>query len=226
MATINADSWEVTDNLTAVKKLDAYAFVSRRTGIPVPIRDFFGIADVRPSYKREITMHCQGARYKGVIFKESIARPRTRLTWDHAFQECIKSAFPKHYQGFLHRAGPYGPPPALLIMNRTHLTDHYIVSLSIERPTTQTHTAKNMELPLKHLACEVCRFVSEDVYGVIGKGVIAAYTGNDGGSVGEGNISVCANCTRVLEASGLSLEEVKATVLAQRYRLKIQQEIE
>lgn len=103
---LSSHSWTIEHKDSACKILDKSAFLHRGTGVPVEIRSFFLSQDIKAGERRNISLVHDGNAYSAHIDFESTDTARTRLFWNTDFSALMKSTFPYHYQQYSNNQKP------------------------------------------------------------------------------------------------------------------------
>lgn len=89
---ISAYSWVIQTPYLFIKNMDRSVFLHHGTGIPREIRSFFGVRDIQPNEKRDITIKYRRVEYRAYIECDKINR--TRLFWYSDFSFIINQKLP------------------------------------------------------------------------------------------------------------------------------------
>ena len=85
-------SWEIIDDITAIKNCDKSFFEHNCSGVPTEIRWFFDFKDIQNGEQRPLILIYKGDEYKTHI--ESSKLSRTRIRWktdlEKEFDEVLK----------------------------------------------------------------------------------------------------------------------------------------
>lgn len=93
-------SWKIISNNVAAKILDRSAFVSNETGIPVDMRAFFEIDEMRERKRRAIILEYNGNTYIAHIRMGAGDSPKSKMTWPANFTDNFKQLFPNINENF------------------------------------------------------------------------------------------------------------------------------
>ena len=94
-------SWEIIDEITAIKNCDKSFFEYRGSGVPKEIRWFFDSEDIQNGEQIPLILIYKDNEYKAHIEMESANHSRTRMFWKNdlkkEFDEVLKDAQAKGY---------------------------------------------------------------------------------------------------------------------------------
>lgn len=82
-------SWSVIDNEHIVKKCDYSVFYNKGSGVPVSIRSFFGIENMKPGDKLPVTLTYRGESFDAYFVRKNNVSQVTQITWGIDFQRRI-----------------------------------------------------------------------------------------------------------------------------------------
>ena len=87
-------SWEIIDEITAIKNCDKSFFEYRGSGVPKEIRWFFDSEDIQNGEQIPLILIYKDNEYKAHIEMESANHSRTRMFWKNdlkkEFDEVLK----------------------------------------------------------------------------------------------------------------------------------------
>lgn len=87
-------SWEICGD-EAIKTIDISVLKYRQTGIPIQIREYWGIDDLSPGCSKQIIITLQQQEYKAEIKRDLKNKPyRTKMYWDENLAREIKRIIP------------------------------------------------------------------------------------------------------------------------------------
>lgn len=75
------DSWEIVDEMTAIKNCDKSFFEYKSTGVPKEIRWFFGAEELSAGSSLNLKFLLEGRDYSAKLANETTDRMRTSITW-------------------------------------------------------------------------------------------------------------------------------------------------
>ena len=91
-------SWEIIDDITAIKNCDKSFFEHNCSGVPKEIRWFFDSKDIKNGNKILLTLIYQDKKYEAHIEIQNFESPRTRMRWNgdlkKEFDEVLKDKDP------------------------------------------------------------------------------------------------------------------------------------
>ncbi|MCQ2079264.1 MAG: DUF262 domain-containing HNH endonuclease family protein, partial [archaeon] len=82
-------SWSVIDTTHIVKKCDYSVFYNKGSGIPVRIRGFFGIENMKPGDKLPVTLTYGGEPFEAYFVRKNNVSQVTQIVWGIDFQRRI-----------------------------------------------------------------------------------------------------------------------------------------
>lgn len=197
---LKSHSWVIYSDTVAVKKMDKSAFLHHGTGVPRQFCFFFGVDDIAPDDRRDITLRYEGEDYQA-HFQLHADLTRVRLFWKSDFEKVIQEQLPAWYSFFSQNQNPEkNDPPEFRFERARDGFDNYQVSfidpLQIEQdvdselieetpPRTEgrarSYYGKRYErdsrnrkiaIGIHGTTCAVCRFNFAEVYGERGDGYI------------------------------------------------------
>lgn len=232
---LRAFSWTIESGTIACKFLDKSAFLHRGTCIPLEIRPFFLEYEISPGEKRDISLVHGDQTYSAHIDFESTDTARTRLFWNSNFTSLLKSTFPYHYQQYSQGLKPiseivirfnrvsgyeeYQVTFAGEIAADTASSDIQADELEDRGPqkegSVKEYFGKRYErspinrklaIQLHGLACNVCGFNFEAVYGARGTDYIevhhvkpiSTFTEEQHVDPKTDLMTICSNCHRMI----------------------------
>ncbi|MCL2550017.1 MAG: hypothetical protein FWE78_03665 [Methanimicrococcus sp.] len=74
-------SWEIIDSKTAIKETDKSFFRYRGSSIPIGIRSFFDVENLKHGEKKYFSLFYNETEYSAYIIRESTDHGRTRVFW-------------------------------------------------------------------------------------------------------------------------------------------------
>lgn len=191
-------SWEIIDEITAIKNCDKSFFEYRGSGVPREIRWFFDSENLQNGEQKPLILIYENNEYNAHIEMESSQLSRTRMFW--------KSDLKKEFDGVLKdyrlKSGKENGYPSIKftkIFGNTYevefigldlLNDESINSLEtieienrVEGKRKKIYTTKYERNPknrkeaikIHGTRCMVCDFDFEEVYGEFGKDFIEVH---------------------------------------------------
>ena len=91
---IKSDSWTVLDNKHAVKKTDLSVFKNFGSGIPVLIRPFFDIEDLKEQESRPIVIAFDGVAYPARVVRKKPRGRQTQILWNKSLSNALNEKYP------------------------------------------------------------------------------------------------------------------------------------
>ena len=223
----NFYSWEIIDDITAIKNCDKSFFEHNSSGVPTEIRWFFDFKDIQNGEQRPLILIYKGDEYKAHI--ESSKLSRTRIRW----KADLKKEFDGVLKDYRLKSGKENGYPSLEFKktnsNRYEvkfieldlLNDDNINPLEtieteneVEGKQKKIYTTKyersykNREKAIKihGTRCMVCDFDFEEAYGELGKDFIEVHHTKPLYSLEEEMeinpeedlVCLCSNCHRMI----------------------------
>lgn len=90
------NSWEILNDMVALKTMDKSVFEHNGSGIPKEIRKFWTIENLCYGEKSPITLIYQNNKYNAYFHRESNEPFRTRLFWHKDLNDVIRKMFPDY----------------------------------------------------------------------------------------------------------------------------------
>ena len=191
-------SWEIIDDITAIKKCDKSFFEHNCSGVPKEIRWFFDSKDIKSGNKILLTLIYQDKKYEAHIEIQNFESPRTRMRWNgdlkKEFDEVLKdySLNPGKENGYpsIKFTKIFGNTYEVEFIGLDLLNDESINPLEtieteneVEGKQKKIYTTKyersykNREKAIKihGTRCMVCDFDFEEAYGELGKDFIEVH---------------------------------------------------
>ena len=200
-------SWEIIDEITAIKNCDKSFFEYRGSGVPKEIRWFFDSEDIQNSEQIPLILIYKDNEYKAHIEMESANHSRTRMFW--------KADLKKEFDEVLNDES-INPLETIETENEVEGKQKKIYTTKYER------SYKNREKAIKihGTRCMVCDFDFEEAYGELGKDFIEVhhtkplYSLEDEVEINpeEDLVCLCSNCHRMIHRRRdkiLTVEELK-----------------
>jgi 5-methylcytosine-specific restriction protein A len=231
---VSSFSWTIESKDVAWKVLDKSAFMHWGTGIPIAIRPFFIEGEMTPGEKRNVTLLLKGIDYPAHIDLETPSTARTRLFWNSEFSSVMKSSFPYHHEKYSHNHEPeskliirfqrlegykkYKVSFAGEVAEASAAKDVNAEEVEEKGPRLEggvrQYFGKRYErdpdnrreaIRYHGLACNVCGFNFEEMYGERGSGYIEVHHVRPISTYSEEQhvdprsdlITLCANCHRM-----------------------------
>lgn len=220
-------SWEIIDDITAIKNCDKSFFEHNCSGVPTEIRWFFDFKDIQNGEQRPLILIYKGDEYKTHI--ESSKLSRTRIRW----KSDLKKEFDEVLKDYRLNTGKENGYPSIKftkIFGNTYevefigldlLNDESINPLEtieienrVEGKQKKIYTTKyersykNREKAIKihGTRCMVCDFDFEEAYGELGKDFIEVHHTKPLYSLEEeieinpeeDLVCLCSNCHRMI----------------------------
>lgn len=220
-------SWEIIDEITAIKNCDKSFFEHNSSGVPTEIRWFFDFKDIQNGEQRPLILIYKGDEYKAHI--ESSKLSRTRIRW----KADLKKEFDVALKDYRIKSGKENGYPSLEFKKTNSnsyevkfieldlLNDESINPLEtieteneVEGKQKKIYTTKyersykNREKAIKihGTRCMVCDFDFEEAYGELGKDFIEVhhtkplYSLEDEVEINpeENLVCLCSNCHRMI----------------------------
>ena len=231
-------SWEIIDNITAIKNCDKSFFQHRGSGVPREIRWFFDSENLQNGEQKPLILIYENNEYNAHIEMESSQLSRTRMFW--------KSDLKKEFDGVLKdyrlKSGKENGYPSIKftkIFGNTYEVEfieldllNALETIEIENrvegkrkkiyTTKYERSYKNREKAIKihGTRCMVCDFDFEEAYGELGKDFIEVHHTKPLYSLEEeieinpeeDLVCLCSNCHRMIHRRRdkiLTVEELK-----------------
>lgn len=186
-------SWTILDVNTFTKKLDKSAFKYNGTGIPKPIKMYWGADNMKYNEVREIECFFESRKYKMKITCDQ--KLRTRLYWERDFSEVLTTEFSELKRSHIHDEEVNLFPEMrfkkikeklfyveFVTENRDFVScdDSIFESSRAEGNVFLYYSRKYERCPqnrsdaikIHGYKCSACDFLFEDKYGKLGKGFI------------------------------------------------------
>ena len=191
-------SWEIIDEITAIKNCDKSFFEYRGSGVPKEIRWFFDSEDIQNGEQIPLILIYKDNEYKAHIEMESANHSRTRMFWKNDLKKEFDEVL-KDYRLNLGKENGYPSIKFTKIFGNTYevefigldlLNDESINPLEtieienrVEGKRKKIYTTKyersykNREKAIKihGTRCMVCDFDFEEAYGELGKDFIEVH---------------------------------------------------
>lgn len=249
---ISSFSWTIENDDLASKVLDKSAFLHWGTGIPIAIRPFFIDHELVPGEKRSVTLLHQGIEYPAHVDLETPATARTRLFWNADFSKVMKSSFPYHYDQYSQNKDPEskliirfqrvdgykkyqvsfaGEVAEAILVKAIEAEEIEDKGPMLEGGVKQYFGKRYERNPVNRrkaikyhgLACNICGFNFEEVYGERGSGYIEVHHVKPISTYDEEQlidpktdlITVCANCHRMIHCKlndVLTIQQAQAII--------------
>lgn len=191
-------SWEIIDDITAIKNCDKSFFQHKGSGVPKEIRWFFDSEDIQNGEQKPLILKYENNEYNAHIEMESSQLSRTRMFWKSE----LKKEFDEVLKNYRIKSGEENGYPSLefkKIDDNTYeiefielglLNDESINPLEtieienrVEGKRKKIYTTKyerspeNREKAIKihGTRCMVCDFDFEEAYGELGKDFIEVH---------------------------------------------------
>ena len=191
-------SWEIVNDITAIKNCDKSFFQHRGSGVPIEIRWFFDSENMQNGEQRPLILIYKNNEYKAHIEMESSQLSRTRMFW----KADLKKEFDEVLKDYRLKSGKENGYPAIKftkISRDTYkvefikidsLNDENINPLEtieienrVEGKLKKIYTTKYERSPqnrkkaiqIHGTRCMVCDFDFEEVYGELGKDFIEVH---------------------------------------------------
>ncbi len=256
LESIQSFSWTIEHKDSAYKILDKSTFLHRGTGVPVEIRPFFLSHDMKAGERRNISLVHDGNAYLAHIDFESTDTARTRLFWNADFTSLLKSTFPYHYQQYSNNLKPdseivvrfkrlsdyeqYQVSFAGEVSVDTSTNDIEADELEDKGPQKEgaikEYYGKRYErspinrkkaIQIHGIACNVCGFNFEAVYGARGADYIDVHHVKQISTFTEEQyvdpqtdlITLCSNCHRMIHRKPndiLTVDQLKSIIQEMR----------
>ncbi|UFS69484.1 HNH endonuclease [Geomonas sp. RF6] len=250
---VKSFSWKIVDDNNVTKILDKSSFLHRGTGIPQEIRSFFLEGQLGPGERVDITLAVGGEVYSANITMESQGTARTRLFWDAAFTSLLHTSYPHHLRQYqtdqqpskqiVMQLGRINGYRSYAVMFGAKVSEQDItkdveaeqvedVGPRLEGGVKEYYgrryerDAINRQKAIEHhgLACNICGFNFEKMYGERGSGYIEVHHIKPISTFGKEQhvdprtdlITVCCNCHRMIHRRSdemLSVDDVKGIIL-------------
>lgn len=194
------DSWEIISDNIIIKNTDKSVFKYKGSGIPMGIREFFQIQDIKPNEKKTIKLIHDSKEYKAYIHMEKNPLARTRMFWYKDLSDILNSYLPD-YESYFNKNNTDNKSAPIMRFQRI---DDYVYKLDflIEKKIendvineteefydyihnkegkTKYRLSKQYERDPKNrleaikihgTKCLICGFDFKETYGVIGDGFI------------------------------------------------------
>ena len=223
----NFYSWEIIDDITAIKNCDKSFFEHNSSGVPTEIRWFFDFKDIQNGEQRPLILIYKGDEYKAHI--ESSKLSRTRIRW----KADLKKEFDVALKDYRIKSEKENGYPSLEFKKTNSnsyevkfieldlLNDESIKPLEtieteneVEGKQKKIYTTKyersykNREKAIKihGTRCMVCDFDFEEAYGELGKDFIEVHHTKPLYSLEEEMeinpeedlVCLCSNCHRMI----------------------------
>ena len=223
----NFYSWEIIDDITAIKNCDKSFFEHNSSGVPTEIRWFFDFKDIQNGEQRPLILIYKGDEYKAHI--ESSKLSRTRIRW----KADLKKEFDVALKDYRIKSEKENGYPSLEFKKTNSnsyevkfieldlLNDESINPLEtieteneVEGKQKKIYTTKyersykNREKAIKihGTRCMVCDFDFEEAYGELGKDFIEVHHTKPLYSLEEEMeinpeedlVCLCSNCHRMI----------------------------
>ena len=223
----NFYSWEIIDDITAIKNCDKSFFEHNGSGVPTEIRWFFDFKDIQNGEQRPLILIYKGDEYKAHI--ESSKLSRTRIRW----KADLKKEFDVALKDYRIKSEKENGYPSLEFKKTNSnsyevkfieldlLNDDNINPLEtieteneVEGKQKKIYTTKyersykNREKAIKihGTRCMVCDFDFEEAYGELGKDFIEVHHTKPLYSLEEEMeinpeedlVCLCSNCHRMI----------------------------
>ena len=223
----NFYSWEIIDDITAIKNCDKSFFEHNSSGVPTEIRWFFDFKDIQNGEQRPLILIYKGDEYKAHL--ESSKLSRTRIRW----KADLKKEFDVALKDYRIKSEKENGYPSLEFKKTNSnsyevkfieldlLNDESInllETIEIENrvegnrkkiyTTKYERNSKNREDAIKihGTRCMVCDFDFEEAYGELGKDFIEVHHTKPLYSLEEEMeinpeedlVCLCSNCHRMI----------------------------
>lgn len=136
-------TWSIIDGNTAIKQTDRAAFLYRETVLPLPVQEFFGVADLGSGRKKRLVLLYGTRRFDTYIEKTVHTSPVTRLIWKADLAAMLNQQYPLWLDFFKKNRSDAGDAPTIQFAKRRD-PDHY--DLELEGACSQ-ETAGEFEVP-------------------------------------------------------------------------------
>lgn len=231
-------SWEIISDSVVVKLADKSVFHYNETGVPIEVRNFWDVENLKQGQKRNLTLYYMASAYQAHIQMENSKRLRTKLSWPKALTKNITYRY-KHPQIRFEKIEKDGYRVDFIyneLINEDCRLENNIIfenekaDIGRYEGRLREYNSKQYErdpknramaIKLHGLVCKVCEFDFGEKYGLWGQGYIEVHhidalnTHN-----GEAHfvdpktdlVPVCANCHRMLHRKRdcvLTLDELK-----------------
>ncbi|MFQ8632396.1 MAG: HNH endonuclease [Intestinibacter bartlettii] len=191
-------SWEIIDDITAIKNCDKSFFEHNCSGVPKEIRWFFDSKDIKNGNKILLTLIYQDKKYEAHIEIQNFESPRTRMRWNGD----LKKEFDEVLKDYRVKSGKENGYPSIKFTKISEdiyeiefigldlLNDESINPLEtieienrVEGKRKKIYTTKYERNPknrkeaikIHGTRCMVCDFDFEEVYGEFGKDFIEVH---------------------------------------------------
>lgn len=204
VATFSSFSWTIINCNTAYKKFDKSLFLHNGTGIPVNIRSFFQLSEIRPGGRKELDLRLDNELFNAVIETDRQSNPRTRLLWKSDFASKLRALYPDVYEAFHISADLTQQYPDMIFLKRSEFeydiffadaVQFSAVYSDIESDKAENEgfikegnvkyyygkryerNPKNRQraIEIHGCFCSVCNFNFEKMYGEFGKNFIEVH---------------------------------------------------
>ena len=158
-------SWNIVPNQEACKKTDRSVFLHHGTGIPIQIRSFFGITDLKPGDKTPITLWYRNNRYDAHLEMTSHDSPRSRMMWRSDFSTVLQSTYQKWFN-FFHEGGVESDDTPSIKFVKRQAANEYDIDFVEASPIEQ---GVNLGIPDKVILTKYQEYSREDVHNIFDK---------------------------------------------------------
>ena len=215
-------SWEIIDEITAIKNCDKSFFQHRGSGVPKEIRWFFDSEDIQNGEQKPIILIYKDNEYKAHIEMESSNLSRTRMFW----KSDLKKEFDEVLKDYRLNSGKENGYPSIKftkIFGNTYEVEFIGLDLLNDdniNPLETIEIENRVAIKIHGTRCMVCDFDFEEVYGELGKDFIEVhhtkplYTLEEEMDINpeEDLVCLCSNCHRMIHRKRdkiLTIEELK-----------------
>lgn len=144
---IQAYSWTIISPHEFIKEIDKSVLHHHGSGIPMEIKEYFGVQELRVGEQSQITLNYQGQTFEAKIVLDIEPQPRARMLWKADFSQLLNEQFPGWYELLDKEEAPTGIKPKIRFIQKD--TSTYEISFITEKNSADSVAKKPDIKPLR-----------------------------------------------------------------------------